>query len=167
MPLTIQLQILGDEQMERTLLRSGMHADDLRPVWNVWEEDIRQMSTQQFFSQGSRGSGGWEPLKPSTVAYKASHGLRPEILRATDALFEAMTSPSSPDIMVVKESDEMIWRVIGEPGEYGAIHMSGNPDGNLPQRRPLEFTELDRQRLVRDIQRYVVYGSVEWIDRIL
>jgi hypothetical protein len=163
--LTVRLTILGDEQMERTLLRSGMYASDLRPVWNIWEEDIRQMSTQQFFSEGSRGSGGWAPLKDSTVEYKASHGLRPEILRATDALFEAMTSPSSPDIMVMKESDEMLWRVVGEPGDYGPYHMSGT--SKMAQRRPLEFTELDRQRLVRDIQRYVVYGSVEWIDRIL
>lgn len=161
MPLQISISILGDEQFERSLLRIERHAGDLRPVWDLIEEDIKEINRQQFFSEGARSSGGWAPLADSTIAYKRSHGYPLDILQRTGALFDAATGFTDPNQEVIKQDDWMVFRVTGDPGEYGRYHQSGT--SRMPRRRVVEFTEADKIQFVKDIQRYIMTGEVDWL----
>lgn len=169
MPLSVSISVIGEEQMARTLVRSGQYASDLTPVWSVIEEDIRQIGSAQFASQGARSSGGWAPLDPDTIARKRSHGAQyPErILWLTGDLRDAVSSPSHPDQLVTKTQDELHFRLIGDSELKGAVAQSGSSSKNIPRRRVLEFTAFDRERFARDIQRYVIGGNVDWINRVL
>lgn len=160
--MEVRIQIFGDEQFARKLERVGEHGGDLRPVWDVIEEDIKQIGAAQFMTQGGRSSGGWTPLAESTQLRKQKQGSGFSILQETGALRDAVASFSDPNQQVVKTEDWMVFRVVGDPGEYGAFHQSGT--SKMPMRKVLEFTELDRIRFVNHIQRYVITGEVDWID---
>jgi hypothetical protein len=85
----------------------------------------------------------------------------------TGDLRDAVASPSHPDQLIIKDSDQLIFRVTGDSELKGSVAQSGAPSKGIPQRRILEFTEADRQRFAHDIQRYVISGKTEWIDRLL
>lgn len=159
---SISISIFGDQQMQRTLYFVGEHGEDLRPVWAVIEEDIKQIGSAQFASQGARSSGGWTPLAPSTVEKKRTHGFRPEILRATDRLRDAVASGSDPAQEVIKAADWMVFRLTGELGEVGGYHQGGT--SRMPMRKIIEFTEMDKERFIGHIQRYVMTGEVDWVN---
>lgn len=169
MPTFVSITVLGDEQMARQLDRTGRYAEDMRPVWDVIAEDIRQIGAAQFDTEGQRSSGGWAPLEAVTIERKARQGAAypSRILWMSGDLRDAVASPSHPDQIIIKDNDQLIFRLGGKSEIKGAVAQSGAPSKGIPQRRILEFTEMDRQRFMRDIQRYVVYGSVEWIDRVL
>lgn len=162
MGFQVSIRILGDEQFDRELMRVGRHAGDLRPVWGVIEEDIKQIGASQFMTQGARSSGGWSPLAESTIEKKRKKGAPLDILRDTDSLRDAVASFSDPNQEVIKTEDYMVFRVTGEPGEYGPFHQSGT--SKMPMRKVLEFTEMDRIRFVNHIQRFVLTGKLDWVN---
>lgn len=158
----VSISIFGDQEFQRDLYVVGEHGEDMRPVWEVIEEDIRQIGAAQFMTQGARSSGGWTPLKPSTVEKKQKRGLLPYILQATGSLRDAVSSGSDPAQEVVKTADWMVFRLTGDLGEIGALHQSGT--SKMPMRKIIEFTAMDRDRFVNHIQRYVLTGEVDWIN---
>ena len=48
----------------------------------------------------------------------------------------------------------------GSRVKYGIYHQKGAPKTHLPQRRPVDFTEADRQEYATRIQHYIVTGEV-------
>lgn len=160
MPIQIQFGIFGDDQVVRSIERIGRHADDLSPAFHSVFNRLREINAEQFLSQGQRGSGGWDPLNPDYVQWKVRHGLDPDILFATHKLFNAMAGHTDPNQEVIIEPSWAVFRIIGEPGDYGPVHQHGTDDGTIPARPPFALTEADRVAFIKEIQRWVITGEL-------
>lgn len=155
--MRLDLEIFGDKQVDRELLRFRERADDMRPVFTALADDFLNMERAQFRSQGLFGSGGWAPLKQSTVDRKAAAGLDPRILHATLALYQSLTSSSDQHHVRRVTGDSL---VVGTDLLYAGVHQ--NPvTSPLPQRRPVEFREQDRRAWIKALQSFLVNGTIE------
>src|SRR4051794_15389307 len=70
--MLLELDVFGDVQVRRKLLRFGDRARDARPAFELMADDLREWEERQFASEGGFASGGWDPLAPSTIAAKAA-----------------------------------------------------------------------------------------------
>lgn len=155
--MRITLEAFGEVQFSRELLRVAEAAEDMRPAFDTIHEMFINVEKLQFSTQGKSASGGWAPLAPATVAYKAAHKLDPRILHATLRLRDSLTKESHPDHIYRADADEMF---VGSRVEYGVHHQFGAPRANLPRRRPVEFTENFRNNIVKTLQRHVLGGGL-------
>lgn len=155
----ISLDVFGDQQLDRTLLRFEQRARNFRPVFELLASRFLKINRGQFSSQGGRGSGGWKPLAASTVARKKAQKLDPRILHATLALRKSLTILGTPGQVRVITDDTLTLgtSVKSKKGyPYPAVHQHGSKDGRIPQRRPVEFTDADRKEWVNELQRFLV-----------
>lgn len=152
--MKLSLDIYGEEQIDRDLLRFSSYVGDPRPALLKIADDMRDQIAEQFESEGRRGSGGWEALKPATLAEKAARGLPPEILQATRKLMYSLTRKGGDHIEEVTDDSLLV----GSRIPYGRFHQRGT--SRMPARRPVDFTDLDRRSFVRILQRYITTGEV-------
>lgn len=150
----IRLEVSGDVQVARDLLRFGDRGADLSPAYRVIGDDFLQLEERQFASEGSYASGGWAPLAQSTLTRKARLGLDMRILHATLRLRDSLTRQGAADSIRRITSDEV---VLGTSVPYASFHQTGGE--RLPRRRPVELREADRRRWVKVIQRFLVTGQ--------
>jgi phage gpG-like protein len=150
----LHLSVFGDEQIQRELLRFSVYAGNPQPAFMQIAEDMREQIGEQFDSEGERGSGGWEPLKPDTLAAKAAAGLDPHILQATHRLVSSLTGEGADHIEQVSDTE----LVFGSSVPYGRFHQQGT--SKMPARKPIDFSDLDRRGFVRTLQRYIVEGAL-------
>jgi phage gpG-like protein len=146
----VLIDVFGDEQVNRRLLRFEDDVQDAIPAFREMAKLIRGSVYRQFYSDGAYASGGWVPLAPSTVAEKARRGLDPRILRATGKLFGSLTSgdPGHVERMGPREF------VYGTTVPYAKFHQRGTR--RMPRRPPLELRDQDRRELVRILQRHLL-----------
>jgi phage gpG-like protein len=151
----LELDVFGDKQVARELLRLGDRAADARPAWNAIIDRLLLLEREQFDSEGGRASGGWKPLAPSTVADKARRDLDPRILHATGRLRDSLTRRTGGDAVRESHPNEMRF---GTDVPYARYHQQGT--GRMPRRREIELTETDRhQMFVQVLQRFLVTGE--------
>lgn len=146
----------GDVQVSRELLRFTHRVEDASPAFEDIADDLRDIETEQFDSQGGRSSGGWKKLKDVTLAAKRAAGLDLRILHATLAMRRSLTEKSDPAHIEKITKDSLTF---GSSDPKLPIHQKGSADGaHPPQRRPLELTKLDRNNIVKKLQRFMVEG---------
>jgi phage gpG-like protein len=150
----IVLDVFGEEQVNRRLLRFEDDVRDASPAFREMANMLRSWERRQFASEGSYASGGWAPLAASTVAQKRRKGLDPRILRATGDLMRSLTQSGDPNADVTIAPLGMTF---GTSVPYARYHQTGTR--RMPRRRPLELRDQDRRELVRILQRHLV-GSV-------
>lgn len=143
--MRLDLEAFGETVFSRELLRVGANAGDMRPAFDDIHEVLLQAERQQFGTQGGY-SGGWAPLAPSTVAFKARKGLDRRILHATLRLRRSLTESSHADHVYRTTPDEMF---VGSSVPYGGYHQRGG--GSLPRRRPVDFSSGGGPRVKNDI----------------
>lgn len=145
----------GERLIEREILRMGDHALDMRPAFEFVAQAMMELERWQFDTQGARGSGGWAPLKLATSREKARKGEDPRILHASRALEHSLTDQGDANQRLeIHES----WMVFGSTLPYAPLLQSGT--SKMEQRRPIDFTEPDRQGIVKIIQRWIMLGEV-------
>jgi phage gpG-like protein len=152
----LELNVAGDQQLNRELLRFAHRAVDARPLWDKIILDLRRLEEEQFADQGHRASGGWQELADSTKARKAAKGREDpsRILYDSGDLFKSLTEAENDNAIRVSEHDEMRF---GTTLPYAEFHQLGH---GVPQRRFLELTETDRhQTFVQQAQRFLVTGT--------
>lgn len=149
--MEIVLEVLGDVELARKLVRFAGRANNVRPVLESLAHDFLSIERAQFKSEGARGSGGWAPLAPSTVAKRGSAH---PILFETGALYDSLTKPGNKGAVRNITADGM---TVGTTVPYARFHQHGT--GRMPRRRPVEFTEADRRAWVKAIQRFIVYDG--------
>lgn len=113
---------------------------------------LRHLSwiTRNFDAQGGL-VGGWEPLKPATIARKGSSG----ILVDTGRLKGSFAS----DARAIKvRGDTEVW--VGTNIEYAPPHEHGAPTRGIPQRRMMPNKEEAKKMAVETIE-----GAIKKIDR--
>lgn len=153
--MRLDLETFGEKQFSREILRVGANAADMRPAFDEVHELFLEVEERQFSSQGAAYSGGWKPLAPSTVSYKASAGLDPRILHATLRLRKSLTDRTHKDHIYRASADEMF---VGSAVPYGPPHQKGK--GNPPRRRPVEFNEPVRRRILKLLQQHLLGGGI-------
>lgn len=151
------IDIKGDKQVDRKLMRISMKAGDVRPAFRVILDDIRKITKKQFGTEGKHRSGGWEPLKDSTIARKQAAQLDTRIMRATYKLMDSLITRMHPEGVQEIKPQEMVF---GTKVDYAVHHQHGAPRANLPQRRLVEFNEPDKRRFMKTLQRYIVTGEL-------
>ena len=143
--------MFGETQFSRSIERVGKYAGNAKPVFQVIGKDWLDMNSDQFGSEGSRSSGGWGDLAPSTVAQRGSAH---PILDDTGLLRQLMESPESLTI-----HDEYLHFLLDDDRqEIAQLHQSGTD--KMPQRRVFEFTEFDKDRMVKQLQSWVIHGRL-------
>lgn len=153
--MNLNLEVFGDRQVSRELLRFGDRATDMRPAFEDLADDFLDVENQQFSSQGMF-SGGWRPLAASTIERKRRAGLDLRILHATHAMRNALTHKGAKGGVRRIRADEMFVGVDvrskkGYP--YPKAHQLGR---GVPKRRPVEFNEVIRKRWMKRLQRHII-----------
>jgi phage gpG-like protein len=158
----VDIEVFGEQHISREIVRTGVRARQLNPVFRSIFRRLEEIHAEQFLSRGERGGTPWEPLKPATILQKAREGASqpdwPEVRH--QHLFEGMTSPESEYNETIYNEEWAVWRLLGDPAEYGAIQQKGAPSINLPPRPLSVFTLADRESFVKEIQRWIVRGEV-------
>lgn len=151
--MQLRLEVFGDVQLSRDLLRWADNAEDMTPAFEAISDDFRVIERRQFDSEGAYASGGWAPLKPSTVARRG--GRAHPILRtpgdAGGRLRRSLTTKGARDAVRDITADSM---TVGTRVPYAKYHQRGTK--NMAQRRPVELTAADRARWVKVIQAHLV-----------
>jgi phage gpG-like protein len=158
MGMVIEFEVFGHKQLSRDLLRISEFAGDAAPAWVKIIELMKEDIQEQFDTEGASMSGGWEPLKPVTIARKEALGQRTEIMRATDRLMESLTDERGSDQRLVIERFGFDFESLVS---YGGYHMGPAKDGSRPARKPVDFTETQRRKYVKVLQEFLVGGEVE------
>lgn len=151
MSLRLELDVFGDVQLARELLRVGEHADDLAPAFRSIADYWRDLEREQFGSQGATGSGGWPPLAPSTIARKG----HATILVDTETLRDSLTDAGDERHIEHVTSDELVF---GTSVSYAKYHQRGT--SRTPQRRPIELTDHQRRESIKKLQRRIMTGEI-------
>lgn len=152
--MRIEFSVYGDVQLNRDILRVSGRAQNMAPAFARVLELWRHETAAQFESEGDHASGGWQPLAVATVESKQRQGLRPEILRATDALLRSLTTGDENAIVRITPSE----LDYGTRLPYGRFHQRGTV--RMSQRRPVAFTEGARRATIKILQRYLITGEV-------
>lgn len=154
--MRITLDVHGDRQLSRELVRFADAATDWRPVLSRIADFVISETGEQFDTEGGHASGGWAPLKPATIRAKAARGLDPRILHAHGFLESSLTQRGDPNMILEVSRDELLF---GSRLVYAGAHQNPRPGSPLPQRRPVELTEQARRQIVRMLQVWVRYGG--------
>lgn len=149
---SFQISISGDKQLNRRFVTMKHSVEDATPAWKSITTFLERTERSQFAQQGVAKS--WAPLAQSTVESKRRNGLRPEILRATDALKNSMTKKSSGDAIRIQEPTFMVF---GTSVPYAGYHQTGTK--RMPQRRVLDLTPEQRIEIMKRLQRFIVTGK--------
>ena len=157
MPVSLYFSVWGEEEINRELLRFDQRSLDALPAFEGIGNQMRESIEKNFESEGRTGSGGWAPLKESTILEKARRNLDLRILHATltmrnELVGEGEQWTAGPQSLTFVPSDDIF---------YGEFHMKGTV--NMPQRKPVDFTALERTNWVKDLQRFIVTGAVDFV----
>ncbi len=138
----------GVEVLNRGFSRIEEFISDFRSVWPNVAKEFYAIEHEQFASQGAHGaSGKWAALSPAYSKYKAIKFPGQPILRATNSLYESLTSPDALDSIFRMDAQQM---TIGTQREGARAHQRGTR--RMPARPPISFTEADKRRIQKSIQ---------------
>lgn len=145
--LKITATVEGEQQIVRSLDRFTAGVSDLRPAFEDIGIDVREILVEHFAQEGN----GWAPLTPAYAAKKRRlYGDKP-ILRATDRMFESLTSRDAAGN--ITEIGEMA-AAYGTNVFYARYHQTGT--SRMAQRKIFSLTEENKRRIMRTLQRYLV-----------
>lgn len=153
MPTRLEFEFFGEVQVNRTLERVALAAEDARPAWEAIANRFVAVERRHFRAEGGdKGSTGkWAPLSPRYAAWKARHYPGKPILERSGELLRSLTvRPLDVEVIL---PDRM---VIGSAVAHGRYHQAGGP--NLPRRRPVDLPDAERREWVKVLQRFLITG---------
>lgn len=138
---------------QRTLSLYGKRLADWPLLWGEVVIALTEAERDWFATEGE---GSWKPLNPEYAATKARLFPGKTILRATDTLYESLTTPNLAASL--KNPDQLEFGSDDPVAEY---HYKGTP--KMPKRNPI--IPITRQReivrgLLEDHIRYHGYQEV-------
>lgn len=135
-------------EFDRSFTRFTELVSDFREIWPGVITEFRQIEREQFAGEGVGRTGKWKPLSAGYAKWKAKRYPGMPILQRTQALFKSLTGNTSDSVVnPEKESLE-----IGTSLRYAVFHQRG-VQGRLAQRKPIDFNEQQRTRLMKVIQK--------------
>lgn len=154
-PVSVHVEVLGDEVVERTLYFIGDRAVDLRPAWVEISGYMQDVAREQFQSQGARSGHPWEPLSNKYMFWKWNHGQRLEILRAGDKMYDELTGAGNSENA---SSFHDTYMSFGSNTPEFIFQQGNTGTGNVPVRRPLVLTDADVRTISGMIMDRIISG---------
>ena len=168
MPFSVQFDVLGVKQVNRSLMSSADAVKDLSPVWDDIYDDFLKREGDVFSSEGNVGSksrefgvgagkwGPWEPLNKIYAARKLAKGFGSKILVRTGRLRDSLTSRGHGDAVF---GPQLLRVAMGTRTPYAGYHQ-GNKDfvdtGKIPRREPVRVGEAQVRFWMRLIHKFVL-----------
>lgn len=152
-----QFGVLGEAQIDRTLLSYSQALDDMRPAWDTLADRFARAEKRQFDTEGAYGGESWSPLSPKYAAWKAKHYGTMPILQRERHLYTQLTSqPFGVDVR------ELNMAMFGTALPYAKFHQDG--DDNLPKRRVVALTDYEKRAWVKVIQEHLHNAAKERVS---
>jgi len=147
--LDVRLRILGDEQYARRFDVLARDAGDLKDPLQRVRDLLVRTTGENFQTEGTRGTGGWQPLSPAYAAWKESaFPGRPMLVRTGD-MRSAFLTQGTRELT----SERLLWGVDTQTGRDGhpiaeraAAHQTGS---GVPERKIVALTRQDRREVDR------------------
>lgn len=141
MPGRVVVEAYGAELVAQELEASGDNAIDVSEIWPGILRYVQDVEKQQFATDGSRGpSGPWPDNTHEWQWHKFTNHLSLEKMRATEAMFRALTS-TTKDTIFQPGPDRL---ELGADLDQFRIWQSGHGAGDDPRPRlPIDLTEQD------------------------
>lgn len=150
--LRFRADVEGVEVLNRAFNRVEQIISDFRPIWPFVSDEIYTINAEQFDSEGAKGaSGKWAALSPAYKKWKEIHYPGQPILQAEGDMVASLTDPEASDAVYLPRIDEL---VIGTRDEKARAHHLGL--GNLPARPIFSFSEPQKRRIQKAIQKGLV-----------
>jgi phage gpG-like protein len=154
MVMELRIDVFGETELSRKLLRFTQAVENPKPAFDMLHTQFLHLEHEQFESGGKFSPDGlWAPLADSTVARKAALGLDPRTLIASGRLFKSLSDPNSEDHIYHTTDDSMF---IGSRVEYGVYHQSRAPRTRLPRRPPVSLPESEKKHWVKLLQGWLI-----------
>lgn len=153
----IEVEIYGDKILEEELTGAGLRAEDPLPVWGFIQEKLELIEREQFDTEGGRGGsfGRWAQLDHTYQAWKFTHGLSIETMKATEALYESLTGVTADSVRFATASSFEFGSTLKQFG----IHQDPPDDANFRIRYPVDLNQKDLIEMSNLIMNYVVSGE--------
>lgn len=150
--ITFRADVDGVEVLNRAFNRVEQIISDFRPIWPTVAGEIYAINQEQFDTEGGAGaSGRWAALSPAYARHKAVAFPGQPILQAEGHMVASLTDPEAPDAVYLPGRDEL---VIGTRDPKARAHQLGL--ANLPARPIFSFSEQQKRRIQKAIQRELV-----------
>lgn len=144
----------GDKLISRRFERFADRSIAAAPAFQKIADNFRGYERRLFDTQGASGGVRWDDLAESTCKAKAARDLDPRVLRATNRLRNSLVLKRSLDH---EEEVTDSFLLFGSKLDYAGPHQKGR---GVPMRKPLQYTEAQKRRIVKTLQRYIVTGEV-------
>lgn len=154
MTVTLRMDILGNVQVNRRLLRFERAVLDASEAFEAMAKIFYANETDLFDAEGSGFPWPWPALADSTKAEKARHGWDPRILHRTLALRESLTSSDAPGSVHEITPDSLF---LGTDIPYAKYHQqAGYMSSWLPMRKPVQLKEETKRALIKAMQAHII-----------
>lgn len=135
----------GTAKAVSDLAKLGERGSDIRRVSEKVRSVYRKAEERTFDQSGP----GWPPLADTTRDRKLREGLDPRPLRATGALYRALTAARAAGQIDIREPTEFRF---GTTLPYARFHDSGE---GVPQRKPIQLTVAERRQIEQLISAFI------------
>ncbi len=136
------IEVHGAAKAAVDLRQMGERSSDIRRVSEKVRSVYRKSNERRF---DSAGYGSWPPLDPETSRQKADAGQDPRPLRATGALYKALTAPRARGQIDRRDRDEFRF---GTDLRYSVFQA---PRG----RDPMQLLDSEKHEISRLIGDYI------------
>lgn len=152
----VKMRVLGEEQINRRMLRFSGRAGNAMPVWEAISEYLMKVEEKQFDSEGAYSGHPWAALSESWLAEKARRGLDPRVGHATLAMRRALTVRGDRNQRLQMTRRMMRFGV--KNLTYPEIVQKKQPNSGGRPRRPVDLTERNKVEMVKMIQLWIARG---------
>lgn len=147
--LRLVVNIEGLAEFDRTFTRFTANLRDWRELWPAVIGELRRITQEQFAFEGKGTTGQWRQLSPKYAQWKELKFPGSTILSRTGRLVKSLTRRSG-DSIIIGKPDLLIF---GTSVPYAIYHQSRRARKKLPRRPIFDFSEDDKNRLTKAIQR--------------
>lgn len=151
MPNPLNITVKGDDKAAKTIADTGKRANNVKPGASKIRTAYREAEMAIFEHNG--GAVSWEKLKDSTRAAKRRRGQDRGILRASNALYKALTAPRSSYQVDDRQPHELRF---GTTLPYAQYHEEGRGQAKRPTQA---FTPAQLRRINDAIGEFIATGD--------
>lgn len=136
----ISIETRGTTLVSAELDLIGARGGDMRGIWPAIGKRMQEQTKENFETRGIRGGSFWPDLSRDWLRRKFQAGDNLNILRQSNAMYEALTGRTGATVLDVDQPDYI---------EFGAdllqfkVQQEYKKNRNFPERRPIKFTPKD------------------------
>lgn len=153
--LNLRLTIKGETRLAQAFNRLARSIQNYRPAWPAITALYRQMMSEQFESQGSRGGRRWVPLSPAYKRWKDIVAPGQPILVLSGKMKASLVGRTGDTIEQFRPAS----LTLGTRIRYAGYHQTGTR--RMPARPPIVL----RPRDVRAMTDVIVNQNAEYGTR--